>query len=196
MLFVVGLGNPGAKYAQTQHNVGFLAVDYLARFWRASSFQSKFQSEFADADLQNHKVFLQKPQTFMNLSGRAVQEAGAFYKINYATELLVISDDLDLPKGRPRLRKEGGSGGHNGLKSLEQSLGTQQFMRLRVGIGRDENAASDSYVLSRMAKDDLILYEKTFEVIRSAIEIFLENGLQKAIEFTNKKWDFVPEQST
>ena len=147
---IVGLGNPGQKYENTRHNVGFAIVDQLNARWGGGTYAKKFKGALSNARYADRKIVLLKPQTYMNLSGEAAQPAAAFYKIDPAKDMLVISDDLDLPTGRLRMRSSGGSGGHNGLKSIVASLGTNQFPRLRVGIGRDERADSSSHVLGKI----------------------------------------------
>ena len=148
-LLVVGLGNPGRQYERTRHNAGWLVVDELARRldgrWRA-----KFSGQFAEVRLDGLRLGLLKPETFMNDSGRSVAAAGRFFKVE-PQSLLVVHDDVDLEAGRLQARAGGGLGGHNGLRSLEEALGTQEFLRLRIGVGRpgrgDRRSVAD-YVLS------------------------------------------------
>lgn len=131
---VVGLGNPGSQYEYTRHNAGFLAADELARRGRFSVQRVKFHALTASAVIGGQGVLVMKPTTFMNLSGEAVGEAARFYKLAPG-HVLVISDDVDLPLGKLRIRKSGSAGGHNGLKSIIQHLGTDQFPRLKIGVG-------------------------------------------------------------
>lgn len=184
---VVGLGNPGSRYERTQHNVGFAVIDVLAQRWKADKFQSKFQSQLAAAMVGDRKVLLLKPQTYMNLSGQAVQEAAQFYKIAAEDGILVISDDLDLPRGRLRLRPSGGSGGHNGLKSVIECLGSEGFARLRVGIGRGENMDSKSYVLSKINKADSAAFEEAVWQAAECVEMFLKEGVLRTQEKYNRR---------
>ena len=135
MKMIVGLGNPGREYAATRHNLGFMVVDEVARRLSAGQRRTRFRAELAEAFVDGQKLVLLKPQTFMNLSGTAVREAALWYKIPPA-EILVVVDDIDLPFGALRMRGEGGSGGHNGLKSIIADLGTEAFPRFRMGIGR------------------------------------------------------------
>jgi PTH1 family peptidyl-tRNA hydrolase len=135
-LLVAGLGNPGREYAQTRHNVGFMVVDELARRY-GGSFRGKFSGELAEVRADGMRVALLKPQTFMNLSGRSVGAAVRFFKLP-AERLLVVHDEVDLELGRLQARAGGGLAGHNGLRSVGQHLGTQDFLRLRVGVGRPE----------------------------------------------------------
>lgn len=159
---VAGLGNPGEKYSHTRHNVGFWAIDCLGARLRVGSFQNKFKAEFAPVASGNPDqpgAILLKPQTFMNLSGQSIAEVVAFFKIPVETHLLVLVDDVDLPVGTLRLRLSGGSGGHNGLKSIIELIGTENFPRLRMGVGRSETLPTDVHVLSKISKADLPAYE-------------------------------------
>jgi PTH1 family peptidyl-tRNA hydrolase len=133
-LLVVGLGNPGREYERNRHNVGFLVVDELARR-HGGSWRGKFSGRLADVRIDDHRVGLLKPETYMNESGRAVQAAAAFYKLE-PEAILVVHDESDLESGRLQARRGGGLAGHNGLRSIAQQLGTPEFLRLRVGVGR------------------------------------------------------------
>ncbi|GEK59793.1 peptidyl-tRNA hydrolase [Marinococcus halophilus] len=146
MKFIVGLGNPGKKYKKTRHNIGFEAVEELASMWQLSWKKSKWKSETAETMAGGEKVILVKPVTYMNLSGEAVGPMLDFYKAA-PEDILVVYDDLDLAPGTVRLRKKGGHGGHNGIRSLIEHLGTKEFKRLRIGIGKPEKASVIDYVL-------------------------------------------------
>ena len=148
---IVGLGNPGAEYAQTRHNAGFLLVEKLAVRWNAGwTNERKFKARVARAERNGDRVLLCQPQTFMNLSGEAVGALKNFYQLPPQSELLVAVDDADLPLGEIRLRAGGSSGGHHGLESIEQHLGTREFARLRIGIGRVDGAREiTDHVLGR-----------------------------------------------
>ena len=151
---IVGLGNPGKDYAGTRHNVGRMIVESLAGRYATALNRTKFNSHLGEIRIDGQKVLLLAPNTFMNLSGRAVMAAIAYFGID-PQETLVICDDMDLPVGKLRLRAQGGAGGHNGLASIQQALGAQDYNRLRVGIGRprpDKEAAN--YVLDRFGKDE------------------------------------------
>jgi peptidyl-tRNA hydrolase, PTH1 family len=134
MLLLVGLGNPGARYARQRHNVGFMAVDAVARAHRFAPWRSKFSSLVSEGLLGDGKVLLQKPQTFMNLSGHAVAEAARFYKVPLQ-QIVVCHDELDLVAGKVRIKTGGGVAGHNGLRSVAEQLGSRDFKRVRIGIG-------------------------------------------------------------
>ncbi|ELK43037.1 aminoacyl-tRNA hydrolase [Brevibacillus agri] len=147
MKVIIGLGNPGKKYEDTRHNAGFMAIDKISDKWGIPVAQNKFRALVGEGRVEGEKVLLVKPQTYMNLSGESVAEVLKFYKLT-PDELVVIFDDLDLPTGQLRLREKGSAGGHNGIKSMIQHLGTQEFKRIKVGIGRPEPGRSVSdYVL-------------------------------------------------
>lgn len=149
---VVGLGNPGSRYADTRHNVGFMVTTELAR--RASaSWQSKFKGRYAKVFLGGREVWLLEPETFMNLSGESVQPFAAFFRIA-PEEILVVHDELDLPFATLRLKRGGGHGGHNGLRSLVDRLGSRDFARLRVGIGRPQKGDVSGFVLAPFAAQE------------------------------------------
>ncbi|MBA2876707.1 aminoacyl-tRNA hydrolase [Thermaerobacillus caldiproteolyticus] len=154
MKLFVGLGNPGKEYEQTRHNVGFMVIDELMRRWNLSLNQAKFNGIFASHIVSGEKVILCKPLTYMNLSGECIRPLMDYYKINIE-DLVVIYDDLDLPVGKIRLRTKGSAGGHNGIKSLIHHLGTQQFKRIRIGIGRPEHGQKvTDYVLGRFTAEE------------------------------------------
>lgn len=153
MLLCVGLGNPGQQYLMTRHNIGFMAVDAVAHSHDFPSFKKKFQSEYSERKIDNATVGLLKPQTFMNLSGSSVQSAMAFYKLK-PEQIIVIHDDLDLVPGQIKIKFGGGAGGHNGLKSIDQSIGNN-YWRLRLGIGHPgDRHLVTPYVLSAFPPSD------------------------------------------
>ncbi|APY14405.1 aminoacyl-tRNA hydrolase [Brucella sp. 10RB9214] len=158
MLLIAGLGNPGPQYAHNRHNIGFMAADEIFRRHRFSNWQKKFQAEIADGVIDGEKVLLVKPQTFMNLSGQSIGEAMRFYKLTPA-DLVVIYDELDLVPGKLRLKTGGGSGGHNGIKSIDAHMqsfpGGQNYRRMRLGIGHPgAKELVHNYVLGDFAKAD------------------------------------------
>jgi len=195
---LVGLGNPGDKYSQTRHNIGFDIVDLLADRWSSlgsnSSFKKVRQSLEATGQWKDYRVALVKPQTFMNLSGEAVQQTLHFYKATPA-ELLVIHDDLDLELGRLKWAKGGSAGGHNGVSSIITCLSNREFTRLRVGIGRPVGTADNpeakmdtaDWVLSRFTKAQQADVEKIKNKAVEAIEYFLEQGLEATMNRFNSK---------
>ena len=185
---IVGLGNPGREYANTRHNVGFMVVDRLAERWRASwKAEKKFQSRMARVDQNARRCLLCEPQTYMNLSGEAVGAVMNFYRLT-PDRLVVVVDDADLPFGEIRMRADGSSGGHHGLESIEAHLGTRQYPRLRIGIGR-ENAAREitGYVLGAFRRADVELLEKVLDRAQDQIECWLDDGIGKAMNRYNGK---------
>lgn len=154
MWLFIGLGNPGKQYEGNRHNVGFMAVDAIAGKYDAAPFRKKFNGLLSEAVIEGEKVALLKPETFMNVSGQSVQPAMAFFKIP-PENVVVFYDELDLPPGKIRVKQGGGSGGHNGIKSIDQSLGNKDYWRVRIGIGHpgDKNRVS-GYVLSDFDKAD------------------------------------------
>ena len=183
---IVGLGNPGADYAQTRHNAGFMLVELLAwrerLAWRA---EKKFQARVAKAERGGRRVMFCEPQTFMNLSGEAVGALVGFYRLPL-TRLLVAVDDADLPLGEIRLRPGGSSGGHHGLESIEQHLGSRDFARLRIGIGRkDGKREIAGHVLGRMSPGELTVMGKVLARATDQVECWLAHGLQKAMSQFN-----------
>ncbi len=190
MWLVVGLGNPGPKYLMTRHNVGFMAVDFLAKGIgvRNEAAKSEFQSHTIDFRWEETPVKLVKPQTFMNLSGEAVGELMRFYKVEM-DHLLIIFDDLDTSFGQIRLKSSSGDGGHNGLKSLIQHLGSTEFMRIKVGIGRpvhpDQEAAD--YVLQKFNQTEQEKLAEILNITVDAVESVIFDGPLKAMNTFNTK---------
>jgi PTH1 family peptidyl-tRNA hydrolase len=186
LYLIVGLGNPGREYARTRHNVGFVVAEKLAERWRASwKFEKKFQARLARAEQEGRRVLLCEPQTFMNASGAAVRSVAAFYDVS-PTRVLVVVDDADLPLGQLRLRPSGSSGGHHGLESIEQQLGTREYPRLRVGIGRQEGAREiTGHVLGRFGSTEAALADKVLTVAANQAAAWLEAGIQKAMSQFN-----------
>jgi peptidyl-tRNA hydrolase, PTH1 family len=186
MHLIVGLGNPGAEYAQTRHNAGFLLVEKLAAQWKADwTNERKLKARMAKSDRQGKRVLLCEPQTFMNLSGETVGEVTGFYQLPLP-QLIVAVDDADLPFGEIRLRPGGSSGGHHGLESIEQHLGSREFARLRIGIGRKDGARQiTNYVLGKFEPAEKELLEKILERAANQVECWLAAGLQKAMSQFN-----------
>src|SRR5688500_17185959 len=187
LYLVAGLGNPGAEYALTRHNAGFLAVEHFGKRFSADWKKApKFQSRIAQVEASARKVILCEPLTYMNASGEAIGPLSGYYKIP-VERMLVVVDDADLPFGQIRLRAEGSSGGHHGLESIEQRLGSRQFARLRVGIGRTDRALREitGHVLGKFAADEAELLEKVLERTVAQIEVFLADGVLKAMSQFN-----------
>jgi len=186
MYLIVGLGNPGAEYAKTRHNAGFLLVEKLAVQWQADwTNERKFKARIARAERNGKRVLLCQPQTFMNLSGETVGELKDFYQLPPG-QLMVAVDDADLPFGEIRLRPGGSSGGHHGLESIEQHLSSREFARQRIGIGRKDGARQiTNYVLGKFESSEHELLEKILERAASQIEGWLQAGLPKAMSQFN-----------
>ena len=185
-LLVVGLGNPGREYARNRHNVGYLVADELARR-HGGTWRSKFSGQLAEIRLDGHKVALLKPETFMNESGRAVSAAARFYKLE-PDEVLVIHDEGDFDLGRLELKVGGGLGGHNGLRSVAQHLKTQDFLRLRIGVGRPERGDRRplaDYVLSNFEPHDDA--DALVNRAADAVEQLDADGLERAQAAVNRR---------
>jgi PTH1 family peptidyl-tRNA hydrolase len=180
---IVGLGNPGDAYRETRHNVGFKVVDELAGRHHANAWREKFGGLEARATVGDTTVILAKPLSFMNLSGQAVQAFSAFYKIA-SQEVLVIVDDAELPLGRLRARRSGGAGGHNGLKSVIECLGTNEFARLRVGVGRGPGELAN-HVLGRFRREEHDVISAAVLRAADATEVFIEKGIEPAMNAFN-----------
>jgi PTH1 family peptidyl-tRNA hydrolase len=183
---IVGLGNPGAEYSETRHNVGFLLVERLAQAWQAVwRNEKKFCARLARAERHGRKVLLCEPQTFMNSSGEAVAAVARFYDVPLS-RLLVVVDDADLPLGGLRLRPSGGTGGHHGLESIEQQMGAKDYARLRVGIGRRTGAREiTGHVLGRFGSTETGLLDKVLDAASGQVETWVESGIQKAMNEFN-----------
>ncbi len=186
---IVGLGNPGTKYAQTRHNVGFDLVDILAKRWQISlSDRKQFQGIYGEGIGSNNiKIKLLKPQTFMNLSGQSVRATLDWFKLS-PESVLVVYDDLDLPLGKIRLRLSGSAGGHNGMKSIISHLGTQNFPRVRIGIGQSTGEKDTiAHVLGKFSKTETIVIDEVIYLVNDAIEMSLKQGVEKAMSLYNSK---------
>lgn len=185
MKLIVGLGNPGHEYRDTRHNVGFKVVDELAHRCSVNSWNEKFGGLEARTRLSDTSVILVKPLSFMNLSGQAVQAFSAFYKVE-TPDMFVIVDDVELPLGRLRARPGGGAGGHNGLKSVIQSLGTENFSRLRVGVGRGDGGRNlSNFVLGRFTDDEHEIISAAVLRAADATEVFIDKGIGPAMNMFN-----------
>ena len=186
---IVGLGNPGTKYVQTRHNVGFDLIDILAKRWQISlSDRKQFQGIYGEGiGSNNTKIKLLKPQTFMNLSGQSVRATLDWFKLS-PESVLVVYDDLDLPLGKIRLRLSGSAGGHNGMKSIISHLGTQNFPRVRIGIGQSTGEKDTiAHVLGKFSKAETIVIDEVIYLVNDAIEMSLKQGVEKAMSLYNSK---------
>jgi len=183
---IVGLGNPGEQYENTRHNVGFLVADELGERGNFPIQRLKFRALTSTASIGGQGALMMKPVTYMNLSGEAVGEAARFYKIA-PDHVLVISDDVDLPLGKLRIRTGGSAGGHNGLKSIIQHLGTDQFPRLKVGVGGKPHPGYDmaDWVLSKLQGEEKKVMDEAVKRAADAVECLLRDGPQKAMNRFN-----------
>ena len=186
MYIIAGLGNPGAKYENTRHNVGFMAIDALAKAHGINVSKLKYKALIGDGKINGEKVILIKPQTFMNLSGTAIGEAVNFYKCE-PQKLLVIYDDLDIGLGSIRIRKKGSAGTHNGMRSVVGVLGTQDFPRIRIGIGDFGKKDIVDFVIGDFSKSEIKTIEDTLSEVTKAIECFISDGIDLSMNRYNKK---------
>jgi PTH1 family peptidyl-tRNA hydrolase len=184
MKVVVGLGNPGSKYAGTRHNIGFLVIDYLAESPRAGRFQSRFQGQIAELVEEGEKILLVKPETFMNLSGRCVREVMSFYQVA-VEDLLVVCDDINLPPGKLRVRARGSDGGQKGLRDIQNHLGTAEYARLRIGIDSPGEADTADYVLSRFRPSERPVMEEAIQKAAEAVMHWARNGTEACMNKYN-----------
>ena len=186
MRLVVGLGNPGARYRITRHNLGFMVVDTLAERWRLSVGGKRHEAEIGTGEIATERVVLAKPQTYMNASGDAVAKVRRLYRLQ-PHEILAIYDDLDLPVGRVRLKGEGGAGGHNGVASLISVLG-KGFPRLRIGIGRPPGGADPvEYVLEPFPQGEEPIIREAVARAADGVESWLEHGLERTMNTLNRR---------
>lgn len=187
MKLIVGLGNIGKEYEGTRHNIGFMVADELAKRWGITTWKNERSSMCAEHRIPE-KVFLIKPTTYMNLSGEAVGAFANFYNID-PEDIAVIQDDLDLPCGKLRIRRKGSAGGHNGIKSIQQHLGTGDFPRFKIGIGHPERNASAviGHVLHRFGKEEQPLIEEAVKQMADAVELWLKGDMDAVMQEYNTK---------
>jgi PTH1 family peptidyl-tRNA hydrolase len=183
---IAGLGNPGPQYQWTRHNAGFLFLDRLANLESITVTRKTFSSLAGEWSYGGHRLILIKPQTFMNLSGRAIMQALQFHKLPL-TQLIVVHDELDIPFGSVRLKQDGGHGGHNGLRSIMELLGKGEFIRLRIGIGRPPHGDTSGYVLGNIPPDQMELLPRILDGGRDSLEMLLDNGLPRAMSLNNSR---------
>jgi len=188
MKLIVGLGNPGKKYQKTRHNAGFMAVDSISDAYNFSEYKKsdKHKAEIAEGKIWDEKVLLTKPQTFMNLTGKSVQSILNFYKIPI-NDLIVIYDDIALPQGSLRIRMSGSAGGHNGMKSIIQELGTEDFVRIRIGIEplTEFKGALENYVLGKLTAEESALMDDNLKKIPDLVRTLLKDGIDEAMQRFN-----------
>jgi len=184
MKLVVGLGNPGSKYQGTRHNIGYELVDRLARGGSDSAFGRKFDGLLAEVEIDFRRVLLMKPETYMNLSGRCVGQAVRFFKLP-ATDLLVVCDDLSLPLGKLRLRPAGSDGGQKGLRDITAHLGTDQYPRLRIGIGENHAVDAVEFVLTRFKSAERPIIDDALILASQAVAVWVTQGIDAAMNRFN-----------
>ena len=185
MYLIVGLGNPEEEYANTRHNMGFDTINEIAKRNNITITKSKFKGLYETAIIQGKKVILLKPQTYMNLSGESIKEVVNFYNIE-PKEIIVIYDDIDIEKGKIKLRKKGGAGSHNGMKSVVEELNTTDFARIRVGIGQPEfKSDMINYVIGKVPEDEQKILKEGTHKAAEAVEEILKNGIDIAMNKFN-----------
>lgn len=186
MKLIVGLGNPGKEYEKTRHNAGFRVLDALANDVGVEINQKKFKAHIGSTRIAGEQVLLMKPQTYMNLSGEAVYEAMKFYQID-VKDIVIVYDDLDLPIGKIRLREKGSAGGQNGMKSIIAHVHTQEFNRIRVGIGKDPRIPVVDWVLGKVSKEDWKEHVESIELAKEAIKFSISHSFSDTMSHFNKK---------
>ncbi len=185
MKLIVGLGNPGREYEDTRHNAGFKAIDILAQHLNVDVSQKGFKGLYGTKNIFGEKVFILKPQTYMNLSGESVRAVMDYYKI-HISDLIVIYDDIDLPIGKIRIKEKGSAGGQNGMKDIIKHMGTQQFLRVRVGIGNDSRIELKNYVLGKFTKDEIVGFnESLVDAVNAIDEIIKGKDILKVMSTYN-----------
>lgn len=187
MKLIVGLGNPGLQYATTRHNIGFEAIDSLAQVHNINVQKNKFKSFIGEGTIKGEKIILMKPQTYMNLSGEALKACMEWHKLT-KDDIVVIYDDTSLELGQLRLRKTGSSGGHNGIKNIIAHLGTQDFMRIKIGVGEKPPGWDlANYVLSRFSEEEMKIVCPRLNDVVKAIEFIITQGVDRAMNQYNLK---------
>lgn len=187
MYLIVGLGNPEKDYKNTRHNMGFDTINKISEQYQIEVNKKKFKGLYGKGIIEKEKVILLKPQTFMNLSGESIKEAIDFYQIE-EDKLIVIYDDMDIEPGNIKVRKMGGAGSHNGMKSVIQHLNTKHFARIRIGIGTPEDKKDAiNYVIGAIPKEEREILEKATELARDAVVEIIKNGVDNAMNRMNEK---------
>lgn len=187
MYIIAGLGNPSAEYAGTRHNVGFEVVNILADRFDIATDYIKHKAVCGKGVIEGNKVLLAMPQTYMNLSGESIRELTDYYKIDVTSELIVVYDDINLPPGQIRIRKSGSAGGHNGMKNIISHLGTDEFTRVRIGVGEKPKGYDlADYVLGHFKEDEKSLMETAFIDGANAIVCIMNEGIDSAMNTFNR----------
>ncbi len=183
MFLIVGLGNPGREYENTRHNIGFAAIDVIAEKYNIDINRTKFKGEYGEGFINGNKVILLKPYTFMNLSGESVREAIDFYKLT-EEQVLIIYDDISLELGRLRIREKGSAGGHNGIKSIINHMGTDVFTRIKIGVGAPKGDLVN-HVLGKFSKEEVNILKQTLDAVTEATADIIDNGAKDAMNKFN-----------
>lgn len=183
MFLIVGLGNPEEKYDNTRHNIGFEAIDYIAKKYNIDINRKKFKGEYGEGFIENEKVILMKPTTYMNLSGECIREVIDFYKLTNE-DILVIYDDISLDLGKIRIRRKGSAGGHNGIKSIIAHVGSDEFSRIKIGVGQPKGDLVN-YVLGKFSKEEKEVLEEVLEVSKLATDTIIREDINSAMNKYN-----------
>lgn len=188
MYLVIGLGNPGRQYDMTRHNIGFHTIDYIADEYNVKINKLKYKALYGECEMCGEKTYLIKPQTYMNLSGESIIDFVNFFKVPIEN-IIVISDDINIDTGRLRIRPKGSAGGHNGLKSIIYMLQSDEFARIRMGVGapKHEDYELADFVLGRFTKEEIPIMEDAIKRAKSAVEEIIKNGPQSAMNKFNGK---------
>ena len=188
MLIIAGLGNPGREYVNTRHNVGYSALDVFASKYGIRVEEEKFKALLGKGAVNGRKVILMKPLTYMNLSGEAIRAVCDYYKIDVESELIVLYDDIDLDVGHLRVRPKGSAGGHNGIKNIIAQLGTEEFQRIRVGIGKKPPGMDlADYVLGHFSKEEEAAEKEAYEKVSDAVLMLMDGQIEEAMNRYNRK---------
>lgn len=186
MKLIVGLGNPGREYENTRHNVGFQLLDCIASKKDISLNKEKFNGLYGEGLVNGEKVLLVKPLSYMNLSGSVVSKFAAFYKVS-VQDILVIQDDLDMRFGRIKIVHCSSSGGHNGIKDIERCLGSNQYVRVKIGIANDKSMDTKDYVLGKFSQDELKILKDNYEILSDIVDDFCSLNLEQIMSKYNRK---------
>lgn len=188
MYIIVGLGNPTSKYHGTRHNVGFDAIDAIANHYKIAVDSKKHKGIYGTGYIEGYKVILVKPQTYMNLSGESVREFIDYYKADVESELIILYDDIDLDVGQLRIRKKGSAGGHNGIKSIIAHVGTQTFMRVKIGVGeKPKQMDLADHVLGHFSKEEKPAVDESIDHVVKAVELMITKDVDAAMNVYNQK---------
>lgn len=197
MFVIAGLGNPGREYENTRHNIGFRVIDDIAKKYQIAMLERKHKAVIGKGYIDGQKVILVKPLTYMNLSGESIREVTDYYKVDVTTQLVVVSDDISLDVGQLRIRKKGSAGGHNGLKNIILHLGSENFMRIRMGVSdKPQGYDLKDYVLGHFTDGEIKVLSETSEKAEQAIRMIMQGDVDRAMNRYNTKKGKGPGQET